>query len=233
MSTAVVTKTHYTPEDLLDMPDGKSYELVGGRLVERNMGIESSWVGSRLLSRLDRFCEEQQIGWALQADSGYQCFPHDPGLVRKPDVSFVRRGRFPGDVLPRGWATIPPDLAVEVVSPNDRVYELEEKLGDYRKVDVPLVWVIYPESRTVLVYRHDGSVSLLQEDDELSGEDVIPGFRCLIRDILPPRQQTDTPIADARASEGSLEVRRPQPRSARPKAKRAKKEANQRRPSSS
>jgi Uma2 family endonuclease len=138
----------------------------------------------------------------LQADSGYQCFPHDPGLVRKPDVSFVRRGRFPGDVLPKGWATIPPDLAVEVVSPNDRAYELDEKLGDYRKVDVPLVWVIYPESRTVMVYRRDGSVSLLLEDDELSGEDVIPGFRCPIREIFPPRRQSEETQPNATQPDG-------------------------------
>jgi hypothetical protein len=51
MSTAVATRTQYTPEDLLAMPDGKSYELVGGQLVERNVGLESSWVGGRLHSR--------------------------------------------------------------------------------------------------------------------------------------------------------------------------------------
>ena len=94
-----------------------------------------------------------RLGWAFNADNGYQCFPHDPGLVRRPDVSFVRYGRFPGGVLPKGWAKIPPDLAVEVVSPNDTAYELEEKLEDYQKVGVPLVWVIYPNSRTVRVHR--------------------------------------------------------------------------------
>jgi hypothetical protein len=94
MSTAVETKTQFTPEDLLAMPDGKSYELVGGQLMVRKMGVESSWVAGRLHSRLDRFCEERGIGWALVPDTGYQCFPYDPGLVRKPDVSFVRYGRF-------------------------------------------------------------------------------------------------------------------------------------------
>lgn len=191
MSTAVATKTHYTPEDLLAMPDGKSYELVGGQLEERQMGIESSWVATRIVSRLERFCEEHKIGWALSADSGYQCFPHDPGMVRRPDASFIKTGRFPGNVLPKGWAKVPPDLAVEVVSPNDLVYKLEEKLSDYRKVGVPLVWVIYPETRTVMVYRRDGSISRLQDDGELSGEDVVPGFRCPIREILPPLGQPE------------------------------------------
>ncbi len=189
MSTAVATKTHYTPEDLLAMPDGKSYELVGGQLEERQMGIESSWVAGRILVRLGQFSGEHKLGWALPADSGYQCFPHDPGMVRIPDASFVKTGRFPGDVLPKGWAKVAPDLVVEVLSPNDLVYKLEEKLSDYRKVGVPLIWVINPESRTVMVYRRDGSISRLQEDDELSGEDVVPGFRCPIREILPPLGQ--------------------------------------------
>jgi Uma2 family endonuclease len=191
MSTSVASKTHYTPEDLLAMPDGLSYELVGGQLEERQKGIESNWVAGRIFSRLDRFCDEQKSGWALPPDSGYQCFPHDPGMVRKPDASFVKTGRFAGALLPKGWAKVPPDLVVEVVSPNDLVYKLEEKLNDYRRVGVPLIWVINPESRTVTVFRRDASISRLQDDQELSGEDVVPGFRCPIREILPPLGQPE------------------------------------------
>jgi Uma2 family endonuclease len=79
-------------------------------------------------------------------------------------------------------------LAVEVVSPNDTASALEEKLEDYQKAGVPLVWVIYPNSRTVWVCRSDGSMSHLHENDELSGEVVIPGFRCPVREIFPPRE---------------------------------------------
>ena len=191
MSTAVATRTHYTPEDFLDLPDSKSFELVRGQLVERNMGAESSWVGTQLLIRLGRFSEEQQIGWVLQADCGYQCFPHDPRMVRKADVSFILRGRFPGNVLPKGWVKIPPDVAIEVISPNDRAEELDEKLADYLRADVPLVWVIYPESRSVMVYRRDGSISRLLEENELSGEDVVPGFRCKLSEIFPPLRRSE------------------------------------------
>ena len=99
MSTAVA---RYTPEDLLAMPDGKNYELVDGQLVERKMGAESSRVGTRLSSRLDLYCDERDLGIVWAADNGFQCFPHDPGLVRKPDVSFVRRGRLPGEYI-AGW----------------------------------------------------------------------------------------------------------------------------------
>ena len=146
MSTVTATEARYTPEDLLALPDGKSYELVDGQLVERNMGAESSLVGGELHFRMRLHCQDHGLGLVFPADNGYQCFLHAPGRVRKPDVSFVRRGRLPGNVVPEGWVTIPPDLAVEVVSPKDRVYELDEKLADYRKVSVPLVWVINPES---------------------------------------------------------------------------------------
>ena len=94
----------------------------------------------------------------------------------------------PAACFPRVGPRSLPILAVEVVSPNDIVYQLEDKLEDYRKVGVPLVWVVYPNSRTVRVYRADGSTSHLHEDDELSGEDVIPGFRCPVREIFPPRE---------------------------------------------
>jgi Uma2 family endonuclease len=188
MSTAVATEARrYTPEDLLAMPDEKNYELVDGRLVERKMGAESSLVGGRLYLRLAPFSEVRDLGTVWPADNGYQCFEHARGLVRRPDVSFVKKGRLPGDVPPKGWIRIPPDLAVEVISPNDLVGELEEKLDDYHKAGVSLVWVIYPEQRKARVFRLDGPDAVLSEDDELSGEDIIPGFRCPLREILPRR----------------------------------------------
>jgi Uma2 family endonuclease len=159
MSTAVATETRtepdvrYTPDDLLNLPDSKDYELVGGRLVERHMGAESSRIGTRLCTRLDRFCDDNDLGIVWGADNGYECFPHAPGLVRKPDVSFVRKGRLPADASPKGWIRIVPDLVVEVVSPGDLAEQLEEKLEDYRKAGVPLIWVIYPRSRMAKVLR--------------------------------------------------------------------------------
>ncbi len=191
MSTAIATETRYTPDDLLAMPDGKSYELVNGQFVERNMGAESSLVGGELHFRMRLHCQDHGLGLVFPADNGYQCFAHDPGRVRKPDVSFVRHGRLPGNVVPEGWVTIPPDLAVEVISPNDSYEEVEEKLDDYEKAGVPLIWVISPRSRTEMVYRANGSVTRLREDDDLSGEDVIPRFRCPLREILPPREPAE------------------------------------------
>ena len=115
MST-VASKTTYTPADLLAMPDEKNYELVDGHLVERNMSALSSWVAGRLHRYLDIHVEEEQLGWAFPEGTGYQCFPAAPNKVRKADVSFIRRDRLPADAWTEGYLSIPPDLAVEVVS---------------------------------------------------------------------------------------------------------------------
>jgi Uma2 family endonuclease len=178
-----------SPDDLLIMPDSKSYELKAGQLLERHMGAISSWVGGELLGRLRSHCREHQLGLVWPADAGYQCFSHDPSQVRKPDVSFIKGGRLPGNLIPEGWIKITPDLAIEVVSPNDLATELEDKLDDYRTARIPLIWVIYPERRTAWIYRADGSTEHLRESDELSGEQVLPGFRCRLSEIFPPREQ--------------------------------------------
>src|SRR5207249_2669349 len=82
-----------TPEELLAMPNGDSYELVDGKLVEREMGAWSSYVGASLLWLLAQHCRQTGAGWFWGGDTGYLCFPARPTLVRKPDVSFIRVGR--------------------------------------------------------------------------------------------------------------------------------------------
>ncbi len=187
MSVALEERT-YTPEDLLAMEDGKIYELDDGHLVRREMSMRSSWVGSRLYRFLDTHVDENKLGRAWHADLGYVCFPGAPRRVRHPDVSFIRSGRLPGGLSSdQGYCDIAPDLAVEVVSPNELAYEVVKKVVEYLDAGVLLIWVVYPESRTVLVIRHNRTGTLHREDDELSGEDIIPGFRCRLASILPEK----------------------------------------------
>ena len=186
MSTAV-TNVKYTPEDLLAMPDEDRYELVNGELVERHMGFRSSRIGGELMLLIGNFCRDNRLGWVLPADAGYRCFPDDPAKVRKPDVSFIRLGRLPPDREPEGYATIAPDLAVEVISPNDLFEEVSEKVQEYLAAGVRLVWVVDPAAQTVHVHRPDGSGTILRARDELTGEDILPGFRARVGDVfLPP-----------------------------------------------
>jgi Uma2 family endonuclease len=108
--------------------------------------------------------------------------------VRRPDVSFIHFGRLQNEVLPKGHIEIPPDLVVEVISPNDLYGEVKAKVREYQLAGIRLVWLIDPDGRSVEVYRANRSVSILSDEDELEGEDVLPGFRCRIMDILPPKK---------------------------------------------
>ncbi len=191
MSTTVETHP-FTPEDLLTMPDGQRFELVDGQLVEQNVSGLSSWVGGELHALLRNYCREHNLGWVWPADNLYRCFPWKPNLVRRPDVSFIQRDRLTAEQLSEGFLTIPPDLAIEVVSPNDIVYELDEKLSEYLDAGVRLIWVVNPKARTVMSFRADGSVSRLREQDELSGEEIVPGFHCRVAELFPTSEPDAT-----------------------------------------
>jgi Uma2 family endonuclease len=183
MST-VAAKPRYTPDDLLKMPDGDRYELVDGELVERNMGWYSSLIGGELFRLLSNFCVAKSLGRVTPADASYQCFPDNPDKVRKPDVSFICLERLPAGQEPEGHCRIAPDLAAEVVSPNDLYSDVEGKVAEYLAAGVLLVWVINPPTRSARVHRADGTVTDLEESDELSGENVVPGFRCRVGDLF-------------------------------------------------
>lgn len=188
MSTTAAL-TQYTPADLLSMPDSNGFELVDGQLVERNMSAQSSWVGARLNRLLGNHCDASASGDVFQADCSYQCFPDAPEKVRRPDGSFIQRGRLPKEQFEHGHVRIAPDLAIEVVSPNDLAYEVDEKVEEYLQAGVRLVWVVNPETRIVEVHRADGTVSKLHEHETISGEDVIAGFSCKIGDLFQPAAQ--------------------------------------------
>ncbi|MES2793908.1 MAG: Uma2 family endonuclease [Planctomycetota bacterium] len=124
-----------------------------------------------------------RLGSVLGSDAGYQCFPPDSQRVRKPDVSFISLDKIPREHAEMGYIPIAPDLAVEVVSPNDLALEIDNKVSEYLDAGVRLVWVIYPTTGQVLVYNSAGG-KILSSHDELSGEDVIPDFRLKISELL-------------------------------------------------
>ena len=183
MATAITDKL-YTPEDLLTLPEAGRYELIDGQLVERNMGAKSSYVAARLLRLLGLVTDTQALGLLFGSDCGYQIFADDPSRVRYADGSLIRGGRLPGDTPPEGHCRLPPDLAIEAVSPNDLARAIEEKVEQWLAAGVHLVWVLYPDTHRLHVHRDDGTVSKLWADDVLSGEDVVPGFQCQVTEIF-------------------------------------------------
>jgi Uma2 family endonuclease len=186
---AVLNTPQEADFDQSDVPEG--CELIDGRPVEMNVGAKSAWVGGQVFTQLVAFCGQQKLGWVFPSDTIYRCFPNRR-TARKPDCSFVRAGRLPGDTPPDGEIRIAPDLAVEVVSPNDTYYDVAAKLKEYRAVGVRLVWVIDPNSREALVHRPGQPIRRVEETEDLDGEDVVPGFRCRLAScLLPPEHKSN------------------------------------------
>jgi Uma2 family endonuclease len=186
--SSTTAATQYTPEDLLRMPDGDRYELVNGNLLERNMSFWSSYIAGELHRLLSTHCREKKLGWVVPEGTSYQCFPQEPKMVRRADVSYLWPERLSSEqALEEGHLLLAPDLVAEVVSPNDLYYEVEDKVNEWLQAGVRLVWVVNPRTRQVRVFRANGTDVTLREQDELSGEDVVAGFRCRVGDLfLPP-----------------------------------------------
>jgi Uma2 family endonuclease len=180
----VTTPDLVTSDELLvlNLPN-KRTELVRGRLVVREpAGFQHGVIAVAVAARLADFVRANALGVVVAAETGFKLFTR-PDTVRAPDAGFIKALRVPNP-LPRGYAAFAPDLAVEVLSPDDRAGEVLEKVADWLRAGTQLVWVIDPDRHVVRVYRADGSESLLADDALLDGEDVLPGFSCQIAEIL-------------------------------------------------
>ena len=170
-----------TAEELFQLPnDGYKYELVEGKLISMApTGGKHGKVTARLTWLLAEYVEAHDLGVICGAETGF-ILQRTPDRVRAPDVSFVAKARIPATGEPETYWPFAPDLAVEVVSPSDRFADIEAKGGEYFQAGTQLVWVIDPGSRSIFVYRSAQGVRTLGEAEELSGENVLPGFACWV-----------------------------------------------------
>jgi Uma2 family endonuclease len=182
-----------TPDEFELMQGVDHMELVDGVIQEKSMGFESSFIQLRIGRLLSNFVEEHRLGMVFDSEAGYRCFRHRTKLVRKPDVSFVRTGRFPNNRPPLGFTELVPDLVVEVVSPKDLAYDISERLNDFLLAGVQLVWVVDPHTRTVQTYQPDGVCRRYSASDVLPGEPVLSGFRAQVADFFPPPLPLEEP----------------------------------------
>lgn len=174
-----------TAEELLRLPDdGQRHELIAGEL--RTMAPSSGqhgWVGSNVSVPLGQYVRAHKLGLTFQAETGF-ILTRAPDTVRAPDVAFVRRERALAGVDAEGYWQGAPDLAVEVVSPNDRLTEVAANVAEWLAHGALMVLVVNPRRRTVAVHRPGQPPRLLTESDTLDGEDVVPGWTLPVRDIF-------------------------------------------------
>ena len=179
MTTTTTTETRLlSAGDLLRLySKGVRGELIRGVLCETMpTGHRHGAIVMNLGAELRNFIKPRRLGWLVGSDSGVW-LERDPDTVREPDVAFTSAEKIPLDAEIPGYAEVVPDLVVEVASPSDSRREVHDKAQMWLRHGVRLVWVVYPNTRTVDVYRADGTATL-GEEDSLDGLDVLPGFAC-------------------------------------------------------
>lgn len=176
--------------DLVHRPEnqGKYLELERGEVVEMPPpGSFHGFVCGNAGRLLGNYSAQRRKGFICTNDSGF-IVAHNPDSVRGPDVAYYDDVQSP-DEIPPGYTSTLPHLIVEVVSPHDKPGLLTIRIEQYLKCGVPLVWVIDPDIRIVTIYRPGAHHMSLVEHEELTGNGVLPDFRCQVREFfaLPGR----------------------------------------------
>ena len=181
-----VTTKWLTADELFSMPHrGMRLELVKGEL--RTMsptGSEHGSVTSRLSWRLAQHIDAHRLGESFGAETGFR-IGKNPDTVRAPDFAFVCQERIAATGLPKKFFPGPPDLAVEVMSPDDRADEVTEKVLNWLSAGCRAVWVIDARLRSVTIYHSSTDIRIVTADAELGDDSVVPGFRCAVADLFP------------------------------------------------
>jgi Uma2 family endonuclease len=180
----------YTVEEFFNYTTGrdedKLFELVRGEIREvAGSGDVNTVLAMRVGYFLNNWIIPRKLGYVTGADGSYVLHHNFPDTVRIPDVGFISRERLPK--FTGKFISIPPDLAIEIVSPSETADDISEKKNDYLKYGVRLVWIVYPKTKHVDIFYATSKDAIHTSADingMLNGEDVLPGFTLLVKDIF-------------------------------------------------
>jgi Uma2 family endonuclease len=159
-------------------------ELVKGELVKMPpAGHEHGEIAGNTFGRVWSFVKKNRLGRLYAAETGF-VLQRNPDTVRAPDAAFVTAERAGGQKRRTNFFEGAPDLAVEVVSPDDAAEMVNEEVLDYLEAGTRLVWIVNPRTRTATVYRSLSDVRVLTEQESLEGYELLPGFSLPIRKIF-------------------------------------------------
>ena len=184
MPTEAPTK-RTTADELLALPRGRfRYELIRGELKKMApAGGEHGHIASEIGAVLRNHVKAHQLGRVFAAETGFR-LASNPDTVRAPDAAFVRRARVEEVGRAKGYWPGAPDLAVEVVSPNDAYTEVEEKVVEWLEAGTRMAVIVNPRRQVVTVYRSRSDIAVLTKDDALDGGDVVPGWSVSVRELF-------------------------------------------------
>ena len=170
--------TTMTAEEFLEN-DVPGYEYAKGELIPMSPATRRHGkISAKVIWHLSSHVYENGLGELYTAETIFQVGDR----MMKPDVAFVSTARL--DVDEDKTFPIPPDLAIEVISPSDVHSRVTRKALDYLNAGTHLVWVLDPVSKTVTVYRSENDIETLTREATLTGEDVVPGFACPVGQLF-------------------------------------------------
>ena len=174
-----------TADDLLRLyGEGVRGELIRGVLCETmSTGGEHGEIVMNLGLLLGSFIRPRRLGRLAGSDSGV-LLAREPDTVREPDIAFISAGRIPPGTRVQGYYEVVPDLVVEVKSPSDSMREIYDKARMWLNFGCRLVWVLYPDDRSIDIHPQNGAITTLTDAHTLDGGDVLPGFTCTVSDIF-------------------------------------------------
>ncbi|MGE0133366.1 MAG: Uma2 family endonuclease [Blastocatellales bacterium] len=160
-------------------PD-KSYEIVNGQPDEKEMaGGKHGVICLNLGGELRSYAKATKRGLAC-SEVNFKIGQNE----RVPDIAFVVAERVPPGGMPEGVVSFTPDLAVEIILPNDVHDKVSEKVLEYLEAGEWQVWLVSPRLRSITVFRSPTDVQVFTEGSELVSEDLLPGFRCSLKEIF-------------------------------------------------
>jgi Uma2 family endonuclease len=180
---SAVAEKLMTTEEFERLSETKQRELVRGKVVETMPpGAEHGSLALTIAILLRNWLKQNNLKGYVAVESGY-VLARNPDTTRGPDVSYIRAERIPKTGIPKGFWRLAPDLAVEVVSPGETADEIRDKVHDFLAAGTPLVWVVYPRTKEVIVHTPDGLARTYGINDVLES-DVLPDFKCKVKDFF-------------------------------------------------
>ncbi len=183
--TKLTAKKEYSFEEVFKLNHaGGHYEMVNGELVEKS---GRTFPHGKLLARvgaeLGRYIEATHAGEASIKATYILC--REPKLLRFPDISFISKARMPVEGPPdKSYWEFVPDLAIEIISPEDEMYAVYELAAEYIERGVKEVWLIVPAGRAVIIYRSFEEQRTLTVRDKLESAEILPGFSMAVSELF-------------------------------------------------
>ena len=159
-------------------------ELVRGEVIPLSPGgVSHSRISLRLGFILERWAQQSGLGRVFGNELGI-VVERNPDTVRGADVAYISYKRLPKGTGPQGFSAVAPDLVAEVIGRGHGWRDMLEKAGEYLRMGTDCVWIIDPKTQRLHIYRADTEPAVLNFDDVLVDEVILPGFSCTVAELF-------------------------------------------------